>query len=80
MPANQMNKLECFARFDEVKYCHLRTRELIANAESTAIQPLKNLRQLRRESRKAEFGLVVALYQFEQEMEERACDDDKEIY
>lgn len=72
-----MNKLKCFNQFDEVKSWQSRTRDLIANAETYSYPAFReSFRELRRESRKAEFALVVALYQFEQEMKEQATDAD----
>ena len=72
-----MNKLDCFIRFDEVNYWHSRTRELIANAETHSFPAFReSFRELRRESRKAEFELVIALYHFQQDMEARATDAD----
>jgi hypothetical protein len=77
---NWMNKEECFARFDYVKFWHSRTRELIANSETYSYSAFQeSFRELRRESRRAEFLLVVALYQFEQEMEEQASYGSKEL-
>jgi hypothetical protein len=70
-------KLDCFIRFDEVSYWHSRTRELIAIAETHGYLAFrKSFRELRRESRRAEFELVVALYHFQQKMEARATDAD----
>jgi hypothetical protein len=71
------SKRDCFIRFDEVHYWHLMTRELIANAETQSYPAFrKSFRELRRESRKAEFELVIALYHFQQGMEARATDAD----
>jgi hypothetical protein len=71
------SKLDCFIRFDEVNYWHSRTRELIANAETHDYLAFRrSFRELRRESRKAEFELVIALYHFQQDMEARATDAD----
>jgi hypothetical protein len=70
-------KLDCFVRFDEVSYWHSKTRELIANVESHSCPAFrKSFRELRCESRKAEFELVIALYHFQQEMEARVTDAD----
>ncbi len=64
-----MNKLECFNRFDELYFWHSKTRELIANAEAHSYPAFrKSFRELRRESRKAEFELVIALFRFERAM------------
>jgi hypothetical protein len=74
-----MNKLDCFNQFDEVYFWHSRTRELIANAETHSYRAFrKSFRELRRESRKAEFELVIALYHFQRGMEARAIDADNE--
>lgn len=72
-----MSKLDCFARFDQVTYWLSRTRGLIANAETHRYPAFReSFRELRRESRKAEFALVVALDQFQHKMEEQATDAD----
>jgi hypothetical protein len=71
------NKEECFARFDEVKFWHSRTLDLIANAESYSYPAFReSFWELRRESRRAEFALVVSMCRFEQRMEEEAADAD----
>ena len=68
-----ISKLNCFTRFDEVHYWLSRTRDLIANAETHCYPAFReSFRELRREARKAEFALVVALYQFYRGMEEQA--------
>jgi len=72
-----LSKLECFIRFNEVHYWLSRTRDLIANAEAYSYPAFrKSFGKLRRESRKAEFELVIALYHFQQGMEARATDAD----
>jgi hypothetical protein len=72
-----MNKLDCFIRFDRVNYWLSRTRDLIATAETHSYPAFrKSFRELRRELRKAEFALVVALYRFQRGMEEQANDAD----
>lgn len=72
-----LSKLDCFTKFDEVSYWHSRTRELMANAETHSYPAFQeSFRELRRESRKAEFELVIALYHFQLEMEARAADAD----
>ena len=69
------SKLDCFIWFDEVSYWHSRTRELIANAATHSCRAFReSFRELRLESRKAEFELVVALYHFQQDMEARDTD------
>ena len=71
------SKLDCFIRFEEVNYWHSKTWDLIANAEADSYPAFgKSFRELRRESRKAEFELVIALYHFQQRMEARATDAD----
>ena len=71
------DKLDCFIRFDAIIYWHSRTRDLIANAETYSYPAfMKSFQELRREARKAEFALVVALYQFQHGMEEQATDAD----
>lgn len=63
--------MECFIRFDEVTYWMSRTRDLIANAEAYSYPAfLESFRKLRRESRRAEFALLLALYKFQREMEQ----------
>jgi hypothetical protein len=70
-----ISKLDCFMRFDDVNYWLSRTRDLITNAEKYRYPAFReSFRELRREARKSEFALVVALYQFYREMEGRATD------
>lgn len=70
-----MNKLDCFNRFDEVCFWQSRTRVRIANFETCLYSAFQETFQdLRRESRKSEFALVIELYQFQHELEERATD------
>jgi hypothetical protein len=72
-----LSKLECFIRFNDVHYRLSRTRDLIANAEDYSYPAfLESFRKLRRKSRRAEFALLLALYHFQHEMEERATDAD----
>jgi len=67
-----LRKLDCFTRFDEVHYWLSRTRDLIANAETYNFPAfLKSIRKLRRKSRRAEFALLLALYKFQREMENK---------
>lgn len=62
-------KLECFIRFDEVSYWLSRTRDLIANAETYSFPAFReSFRELRREARKSEMELVIALFRFERAM------------
>ena len=71
-----ISKLECFIRFDEVNYWLSRTRELITNAETYCYPAFReSFRELRREARKSEFGLVIALFKFEREMRGEANDN-----
>jgi hypothetical protein len=66
-----LSKQECFVRFDKLRYWMLRTCHLIANAETYSFPAfLESFRELRRESRKAEFALLLALYKFQREMEQ----------
>jgi hypothetical protein len=68
-----MDELSCFVRFDEVNYWLSRTRDLITNAETYSYPAFaKSFRQLRREARKSEFALLVALYKFERAMKGEA--------
>jgi hypothetical protein len=68
-----LSKLECFIRFNDVHYRLSRTRDLIANAEAYSYPAfLGCFRKLRRESRRAEFALLLALYKFQREMEQAA--------
>lgn len=70
-----LNQLDCFIRFDEVIFWLLRTLDLIATAETHRYGAYwGSFRMQRRESRKAEFALVIALYRSHDEMEERASD------
>lgn len=64
-----LRKLECFTRFDKVHYWLSRTRELIANAETYSFPAFReSFRELRREARKSEMELVIALFRFERAM------------
>src|SRR5208282_5222433 len=63
---SELNKLDCLTRFDELAYWLSRTRDLIASAETYGYPAFwEAFRKLRRKSRKAEFALVLALYQFQ---------------
>jgi hypothetical protein len=71
-----ISKLDCFIRFDEVSYWHSRTRELIASAETYSYPAFsESFRELRREGRKSDFELVLALFRFKKEMEKEANDN-----
>jgi hypothetical protein len=64
-----ISKLDCFIRFDEVNYWQSRTRDLIANAETYSYPAFReSFRELRREARKSEMELVIALFRFEKAM------------
>jgi hypothetical protein len=64
-----ISKRECFTRFDHVNYWHSRTRDLIANAETYSYPAFReSFRELRREARKSEMELVIALFRFERAM------------
>jgi len=72
-----MTKLDCFIRFDEAHYWLARTRGLIANAESYSYPAFReSFMELRREARKSEIALVIAVFHFQQEMEKQATDAD----
>jgi hypothetical protein len=63
------NKLDCFTRFENVGYWLSRTRQLIASVETYTYPAFrKSFRELRRETRKSEMELVIALFRFEREM------------
>lgn len=70
---DEVSKLDCFIRFDEVNYWLSRTRELITNADAYGYPAFReSFRELRREARRSEFGLVLALFRFKKEMEREA--------
>jgi hypothetical protein len=70
--------VDCFIRFDEVSYLLWHTRDPITNAEAYDYPGFReSFRKLRREARKSEIALVIALYEFRLEMEEQATDADK---
>lgn len=65
----RLSKRNCFIRFDEVHYWLSRTRDLITNAEACAYPAFReSFRELRREARKSEMELVIALFRFERTM------------
>jgi hypothetical protein len=73
-----MKKLNCFIRFNEVNYRLSRTHDLITNAKASDYPAFReSSRELRREARKSEIALLIALYQFRREMEEQANDADE---
>jgi hypothetical protein len=73
-----MSKLDCFIRFDKVHYWHSRTRDLIASAETYTYAAFReSFGELRREARKSEMELVIALFKFERAMKAGASDADK---
>lgn len=64
---------ECLVQFDEVAYWLSRTRDLIGNAETYSYPAFQqSFRELRREARRSEFALLVALYRFKQAMKGEA--------
>ena len=68
-PNGKLSKLDCFIRFDEVNCWHSRTRDLITNAETYSYPAFReSFRELRREARKSEMELVIALFHFERAM------------
>jgi hypothetical protein len=74
----RITKLDCFIRFDEVNFWLARTRDLIANAEAYSCAAfVESFRQLRREARKSEFALVIALFHFKKVMEKQTIDLDE---
>ena len=78
-PNGKLSKLDCFIRFDDASYWHSRTRDLIANAETYSYPAFKeSFRALRREARKSEMELVIALFQFERAVKREAADDDNQ--
>ena len=73
------SKLDCFLAFDDVSYWHSRARDLIANAETYSYSAFReSFRELRREARKSEMQLVIALFQFEKAVKREAVDDDNQ--
>lgn len=63
------SKADCLTAFDDVSYWHSRARDLIANAETYSYPAFReSFRELRREARKSEMELVIALFQFERAM------------
>ncbi len=72
-----MSKLDCFIRFDEVNYWLSRTRDLIASAETYSYPAFReSFWELRREARKSEMELVIALFKFERAMKEHQTNAD----
>jgi hypothetical protein len=64
-----LKRLECLLWFDNVSYWHSRTRDLIAAAETYSYPAFReSFRELRREARKSEMELVIALFRFERAM------------
>jgi hypothetical protein len=61
--------MECFIRFEEVYFWMSRAHDLIANAETYSYPAFReSFRVLRREARKSEMQLVIALFRFERAM------------
>jgi hypothetical protein len=76
---NGLSKLNCFIRFDTATYWMSRTRDLIANAETYSYPAFRqSFLELRREARKSEMELVIALFKFEKAMKKQAADLDNE--
>ena len=74
----RIGKLDCFTRFDDLVYWLSRTRDLIASAETQSYQEFWEVfRRLRRKSRRAEFALVLVLYQFQRSKEKEASETSK---
>jgi hypothetical protein len=74
-----LRKLDCFSLFDAVTYWMSRTRDLIANAENYSYPAFReSFRELRREARKSEMELVIALFKFEKAMKRDAADADNQ--
>jgi hypothetical protein len=72
-----LSKLECFIRFDAATYWMSRTRDLISNAETYSYPAFReSFWELRREARKSEMELVIALFKFEKAMKKQAPDLD----
>lgn len=75
---NGLSKLECFIRFDAATYWMSRTRDLISNAETYSYPAFReSFLDLRREARKSEMELVIALFKFEKAMKKQAPDGDR---
>jgi len=65
----RLSKRDCFIRFDDLNFWLSRTRNLIANAETYSYPAFReSFRELRREARKSEMELVIALFRFERAM------------
>ena len=76
---NGLSKLECFSRFDTAAYWQSRTRDLVSNAETYSHPAFaESLWELRREARKSEMELVMALFKFEKSMKKQVSDPDNE--
>ena len=66
----EISKLDCFVRFDAANYWLTRIRDLVANSETYGFDAFReSLRELRREARRAEFELGIALIGFEKEIQ-----------
>ena len=62
-----IRKQECLVRFDAVAYWLSRTRDLISSAENYSYAAFQqSFQELRREARRSEFALLLALYRFRQ--------------
>jgi hypothetical protein len=72
-----LSKLECFIRFDEVHFWLSRTRDLISNSETYSYPAFReSFRELRREARKSEMELVIALFRFERAMKKAMAESE----
>ena len=75
----RIGKLDCFIRFDAVTFWLSRTRDLVAGAETYSYPSFwEAFRRLRRKSRKAEFALVLSLYQFQRNKEKEASETNRQ--
>jgi hypothetical protein len=69
MSGDDLPKLECFIKFDELNYWLSRTRDLINTAETYSYAAYRqSYRELRHESRNAEIALLTALFDFDKAM------------
>lgn len=74
-PNERPSKLDCFIRFDDVHFWHSRTRDLITEAETYSYPAFReSFRELRREARKSEVELVIALFHFARAMKKALGD------
>lgn len=72
---SDIRKLACYIRFAALSYWHSRMRQLISEAETYSYAAFKkSFWELRQQSRRAEFELMLALLRLDKEMERRASD------